>query len=522
VTRPRSRRAPVIRRLAAAGTALATVLTLSGCVSLFLPDRQEAPSSTSAPTGETVDAALRPYYEQVLDWSDCGEEATCATAKAPLDWENPDPSTDIELALSRHTATGTAKGSLFVNPGGPGASGYDFVKDSVDYAVSERLQKNFDVVGWDPRGVGRSSAVDCKDDAGLDAYLYAYIPDPVDSPAYVRKATDQAVDFAQSCLAKTGPLLEFVDTASTVHDLDMLRAVVGDKKLNYFGFSYGSDIGAQYADTFPKNVGRVVLDGATDSSLSRFDMIVQQAEGFDSALRAYLKDCLGTPGECPFRGSVDDALVTLDTLLDGLGASPLRADDGRQLNPNVMTTAINSAMYTKEYWPYLSQAFTEVMQGDATTAFLLADSYFQRGEDGSYDSNMFEAFTAINCVDYPVDTDPAHIAALNEQLRAIDPLSDYDTLGDVQCANWPFAYRGDPIQPVTGTGAAPIVVVGTTNDPATPYRWAEALADQLESAVLLTYEGEGHIAYDEKDSCINTPVDDYFVNGTVPTDGLTC
>jgi pimeloyl-ACP methyl ester carboxylesterase len=307
-----------------------------------------------------------------------------------------------------------------------------------------------------------------------------------------------------------------------VHDLDMLRAVVGDKKLNYFGFSYGSDIGAQYADTFPKNVGRIVLDGATDSSLSRFDMIVQQAEGFDSALRAYLEDCLATPGECPFRGSVDDALVTLDTLLDGLGSSPIRADDGRQLNPNVMTTAINSAMYTKEYWPYLSQAFTEVMQGDATTAFLLADSYFQRGEDGSYDSNMFEAFTAINCIDYPVDTDPAHIAALNDQLRAIDPLSDYDTLGDVQCANWPFAYRGDPIQPVTGKGAAPIVVVGTTNDPATPYRWAEALADQLESAVLLTYEGEGHIAYDEKDSCINTPVDDYFVDGTVPTDGLTC
>jgi pimeloyl-ACP methyl ester carboxylesterase len=510
VTRARSRGAAATRRLAASVAAVTSVLTLSGCVSLFVPERS-ASSATSAPTGETVDAELRPYYEQVLTWKDCGKETTCASAKAPLDWENPDPATDIELALSRHTAPGTPEGSLFVNPGGPGASGYDFVKDSIDYAVSERLQENFDVIGWDPRGVGRSSAVDCKDDAGLDAYLYAYIPDPVDNPAYITKATEQAVDFAQSCLANTGPLLEFVDTASTVRDLDMLRAVVGDKKLNYFGFSYGSDIGAQYADTFPENVGRVVLDGATDSSLSRFDMIVQQAEGFDSALRAYLEDCLGTPEECPFRGTVDESLVTLDTLLDGLGASPIRAEDGRQLNPNVMTTAINSAMYTKEYWPYLSQAFTEVMQGDATTAFLLADSYFQRGEDGSYDSNLFEAFTAINCIDYPVDTDPAHIAALNDQLRKIDPLSEYDTLGDVQCANWPFSYRGDAVEPVRGEGAAPIVVVGTT-----------ALSDQLESAVLLTYEGEGHIAYDEKNACINTPVDDYFVDGTVPKDGLTC
>jgi pimeloyl-ACP methyl ester carboxylesterase len=521
VTRPRTRRTAAALRLTAAATAVSTVLLLSGCVSLFVPDRQSA-TATSAPTGETVDAELRPYYEQVLTWEDCGKEATCATAKAPLDWENPDPATDIELALSRHTAPSTPEGSLFVNPGGPGASGYDFVKDSVDFAVSERLQENFDVIGWDPRGVGRSSAVDCKDDAGLDAYLYSYIPDPVDSPAYIAKATEQAVDFAQSCLANTGPLLEFVDTASTVHDLDMLRAVVGDEKLHYFGFSYGSDIGAQYADTFPENVGRVVLDGATDSSLSRFDTIVQQAEGFDSALRAYLADCLDTPDECPFRGTVDEALVTLDTLLDGLGVSPIRADDGRQLNPNVMTTAINSAMYTQEYWPYLSQAFAEVMQGDATTAFVLADSYFQRGEDGSYDSNLFEAFTAINCIDYPVDTDPAHIAALNEKLREIDPLSEYDTLGDVQCANWPFSYRGGPVEPVSGEGAAPIVVVGTTNDPATPYRWAEALSDQLESAVLLTYEGEGHIAYDEKDSCINTPIDDYFVDGTVPKDGLTC
>ena len=508
-------------RLGLVSAAVIGVLLLAGCVSLFVPE-QRASIATSTPTTESVDAAIAPYYEQTLEWEDCGDGATCATARAPLDWDDPDPATDIELALARHTSEGEPKGSLFVNPGGPGASGYDFVKNTIDFAVSPRLQENFDVIGWDPRGVGASSAIDCKDDAGLDAYLYSYIPDPVDSAGYVAKATAQATDFAESCLANTGPLLEFVDTASTVRDLDMLRAVVGDEKLNYFGFSYGSDIGAQYADIFPEKVGRMVLDGATDSSLSRFDMIVQQTAGFDSALRAYLTDCLGAVEGCPFDGTVDDALVTLDALLDGLGTSPLRAADGRELNPNVMTTAINSAMYTTEYWPYLTQAFAEVMQGDATTAFLLADSYFGRGEDGGYDGNLFEAFTAINCLDYPVETDPAQIAALNAKLSEIDPLSEYDTLGDVQCANWPFAYAGGAIAPVEGAGAAPIVVVGTTNDPATPYRWAEALSDQLESAVLLTYTGEGHIAYDEQDPCINTPVDDYLIDGTVPRDGLTC
>ena len=516
---PTSRRQPL--RFALVAASLAGTMLLSGCVSMFLPERR-APIGSSTPTAESVPAELAPYYEQVLTWEDCGGGATCTTATAPLDWDNPDPATDIDLALARHTSSAPPEGSLFVNPGGPGASGYDFVKDSIDFAVSERLQQNFDVIGWDPRGVGRSSAVDCKDDAGLDAYLYSYIPDPVDSAEYVRKATEQAVDFAQSCQENTGPLLEFVDTASTVRDLDMLRAVVGDEKLNYFGFSYGSDIGAQYADTFPESVGRVVLDGATDSSLSRFDMIVQQTQGFDSALRAYLEDCLGTPEECPFDGTVDDALVTLDQLLDSLGSSPIRAVDGRELNPNVMSTAINSAMYTAEYWPYLSQAFLEVMQGDAATAFLLADSYFGRGVDGGYASNLFEAFTAINCVDYPVETNPEAIAALNAELSEIDPLSEYDTLGDVQCANWPYAYSGEEVEPVTGDGADPIVVVGTTNDPATPYRWAEALSDQLESAVLVTYTGEGHIAYDEQDPCINTPIDDYFIDGTVPTDGLTC
>lgn len=452
-------------------------MVLSGCVSMFVPDRR-APTATSTPVSQSVDPQLRSYYEQVLVWEDCGDGATCATAIAPLDWENPDPATDIELALARHATSSPPEGSLFVNPGGPGASGYDFVKDSVDFAVSERLQESFDVIGWDPRGVGRSSAVDCTDDAGLDDYLYSYIPDPVDSPAYVAKATQTAEDFARSCAANTGPLLEFVDTASTVRDLDMLRAVVGDEHLNYLGFSYGSDIGAQYADTFPDRVGRMVLDGATDSSLSRFDMIVQQTEGFDSAIRAYLADCLTVPEECPFDGTVDEALVTLDAVLDGLGTSPVRAADGRELNPTVMSTAINAAMYTAEYWPYLTQAFTEVMRGDPTTAFLLADSYFRRGEDGSYDGNLFEAFIAINCLDYPVNTDPAAIAELNAKLTETDPLSEYDTLGDVQCATWPHAYRGAEIEPVTGEGAAPIVVIGTTNDPATPYRWAEALSDR--------------------------------------------
>jgi pimeloyl-ACP methyl ester carboxylesterase len=503
-----------LRIVAAAVVALLAV-PLAGCI--------PQPTVTSTPTGEDVAAEYQRYYSQALVWESCGRDMQCATAFAPLDWSAPSEVDDIELALVRHRASGDREGSLFVNPGGPGASGFDYIYSSLNGAVSQDLQRRFDVVGWDPRGVGRSSAVDCYDDEQLDRFLFEVTSAPVGSEQYVQEATARAKDFADACLEHTGDLLQFVDTASTVQDLDMLRALVGDRQLNYFGYSYGTDIGAQYADRFPNRVGRMVLDAAMDPTTNSFELDLVQTQGFADALRAYLTHCLAS-SECPFRGSVDSALAQIRETLDRLDETPIRGKDGRELNSAYLSVAIQMALYDEGSWAYLTRAFAEVQRGRSETAFLLADAYVDRDENGHYASNIMEAFLAINCLDFPVETDPAVLAQQRDQLAEVDPLyepEDYDALGDLICQQWPFPSRAE-LAPVSGAGADPIVVVGTTGDPATPYQWAESLADQLESGVLLTYVGEGHIAYDERDPCIVRAVDRYLIDGTVPNDGLVC
>ncbi len=500
---------------------LVPALLLSGCVPAWLQGLVSG-GTVSTPTGEEVADDLRPYYSQVLTWTGCGGGAECATAIAPLDWNNPGEGDDIELALVRHAATGgSPQGSLFINPGGPGASGFDFVRDSVEFAVSADLREEFDIVGWDPRGVGRSSAVSCStSSAELDEFIFGIPEAPLDTPEWEAEVIASSIAFADACVENTGPLLGFVDTNSTVRDLDMLRAIVGDEQLTFFGYSYGTDIGARYADQFPQKVGRLVLDGATDPTTTTFEVVLAQSEGFEKALMAYLAACPDL-GSCPFPGSVDESLALIRDLYDRLATDPIEAADGRFFDGAVLDIAIATALYDEGSWSFLSQMFTELRTGVVETGFLLADFYYGR-ENGEYIDNSLEAFIAINCLDYPVETDRAVIAEQNEQIRAVAPTTGNPSpLGDVLCANWPYQFEGE-LAPVSGTGAAPILVIGTTGDPATPYQWAEALAEQLESGVLLTWVGEGHIAYDEGDPCINDLVDAYFITGAVPQDGLVC
>ncbi|CAN5465780.1 alpha/beta hydrolase [soil metagenome] len=493
------------------------VLLLTGCTTSLFPSVDH----TSTPTGESVPAAVAPYYHQTLTWKDCGKRQQCATATAPMDWDNPSKATDVSLALTRASATGSRLGSLFVNPGGPGASGYDLVHDDLDFAASKTLQKRYDVIGWDPRGVGRSTPVTCYDDKKLDEFIYGVAKNPVNSPSWVAEVTGQAKDFAASCLTNTGPALEFVDTQSTVHDLDMLRAVVGDKKLNYLGYSYGSDIGMYYTDRFAQKVGHVVLDGSTDSTLSIFDINLTQSTGFEDSLKAYLADCPSTKN-CPFPGSVDDSLAKISALYDKLTATPIDAPDGRVLDQNVLDTAINSALYDESSWPYLSDMFTEIRKGTTDTAFLLADSYNGRNTDGTYKDNSLEAFIAIGCLDYPTETDSAVIASQNARLvEAAPTLTRRSVIGDVTCENWPFHNRAAP-PVVKGVGAAPILILSSTGYPATPYQWGVALSKQLESAHLVTRHGEGHTAYNRGIPCIDNTCDRYFVSGTVPKNDPDC
>jgi pimeloyl-ACP methyl ester carboxylesterase len=507
----------VLKKLIAVTVLAVGILLPSGCTTSLFPSVEH----TTTPTGESVPAAVAPYYHQSLTWKNCGKSQQCATAIAPMDWDHPSKATDISLALTRASATGTRLGSLFVNPGGPGASGYDLVHDDLDYAASKTLQTSYDVIGWDPRGVGRSNPVTCYDDKKLDEFIYGVATNPVNSPTWVTEVTERSKDFAASCLKNTGPALQFVDTQSTVHDLDMLRAAVGDTRLNYLGYSYGSDIGMYYTDRFPKKVGHVVLDGSTDSTLSTFAISLTQSTGFEQALKAYLADCPSTKN-CPFPGSVDDSLAKISALDDRLATTPIDAPDGRALDQNLLDTAINSGLYDKSSWPYLSDMFSEIRKGTTNTAFLLADSYNGRNADGTYKDNSLEAFIAIGCLDYPTETDPTVLAGENAQLMQAAPtLTRPSVIGDVTCENWPFRNRVTP-PVVTGAGAAPILILSSTGDPATPYQWGVALSKQLESAHLVTRHGEGHTAYNRGIPCIDNTVDRYFVSGTVPKKDPDC
>ncbi|MCU1545028.1 MAG: alpha/beta hydrolase [Homoserinimonas sp.] len=502
------------RRAAAVSGSLIAALLLSGCT-MF------APSPASTPTGENVSEDLQPFYDQVLEWKACDDGFQCATAEAPMDWKNPQRES-IQIALIRAVATGDRLGSLLLNPGGPGASGVAFVRDSVAYATSEKLRSSFDVVGFDPRGVNESSAVDCYEDPDeLTAFLYDLSPEVVGSEAWIDDMEQAAAEFGQACLEHTGDMLGYVDTVSAARDLDLLRAVLGDAKLNYLGYSYGTLLGATYADLYPTKTGKLVLDGAVDPATTDFEVSATQAQGFEGALRSYLESCLsGT--ECPFRGSVDEAMLDIRALFDNLDASPLLATDGRELGSSAMFRALILPLYSQTTWEYLTQLLTDVMRGNADLAFQLADSYYGRNPDGTFNDNSTQGFVAINCLDYESTSTRESLHAEAAELARLAPvLGPQMSYGGTSCDEWPFPPTRDRVK-ITASGSGPIVVVGTTNDPATPYAWAVSLADQLENGYLVTYEGEGHTAYNKSNACVNDAVDNYFINDLVPKSDPRC
>jgi pimeloyl-ACP methyl ester carboxylesterase len=510
-------------RIAVVAAALAVVLplslTLTGCVSVFLP---KAPSTTSTPTKEKVAADLQPFYSQVLKWTSCQSgQFQCATARAPLEWKNP-AAGSVDLALIRKTASGTKLGSLLVNPGGPGASGVDFIKNSLTYAVDAKLRQSYDIVGFDPRGVNKSSAVKCYDNpTQMDAFLFGVSPHPYGSNAWIDDERANSASFAASCRKFTGNLLGFVDTDSAARDLDLLRAALGDKKLNYLGYSYGTLLGATYAELYPHKTGHLVLDGALDPKTTSLEVSETQAKGFESALRAYLADCK-TGKDCPFTGTVNTSMSDIRTLLDSLNVSALRNTDGRELTSSVMFNAIIFPLYNRANWPYLNQLFTSVQQGDPSIAFQLADAYYGRNANGTYKNNSTEAFIAINCLDYAAgSTTDATLQAEAAQLTKVAPVFGPQLAYDTSCASWPFPPTRTRA-PITAAGSAPIIVVGTTNDPATPYVWAQALSKELQNGHLVTYKGQGHTAYNKSNSCVNDAVDNFFIDGTVPKKDPHC
>jgi pimeloyl-ACP methyl ester carboxylesterase len=482
-----------------------------------------APQVTSSPVTAGVPRALKAFYGQRLVWQACSNGMQCATATAPLDWAKPAASARVHLALTKRPASGHRIGTLFMNPGGPGVSAVAFLKENGNGFFDKSLTDTYDIVAWDPRGVGESSAVDCYGTAQLDEFLFGDPDLPQGSAALKKDVVSSSKAFGRACERKSGALLAHVDTISTVDDLDMLRAAVGERKLDYFGFSYGTYVGAEYADRFPKNVGRMALDGAVDPSISSFEENLANTKAFGAALKAYLADCIPSSG-CPFAGlTVDQAVDRIGRLLVRLRESPIRASDGRSVNSAYLRTAIDAALYDKGAWKYLTQAFQQILQGETQLTLALADSYVDRGKQG-YTDNLFEAIFAVNCLDKPVETDPAVLKRQGAELEAADPLRAADNtedLGDPVCGNWPVPPVQQP-HAVKATGSPAILVLGTTGDPATPLQWAQSLAKQLPRGVLLTFRGEGHTAYRNGSACINDPVDGYLVRGTVPAHDITC
>lgn len=507
------------RRAAAiiAGLAAASV-ALSGCLYAMIPEQSSRPATSSEPDTEGVAEDLLPFYSQDLTWTECGVGFDCTDVTAPLDWEDPGKG-EITLSVVRHRAEGTPVGSLLTNPGGPGASGVDLILNSLDFAVGADLIENFDVIGFDPRGVGDSTAVKCYDAPQMDDYLYG-IPSAARGTAeWEAELLDSHKAFAEACDANSNGILPYITTVNAARDMDLIRAVLGDKQLNYLGYSYGTFLGATYAKLYPEKAGRLVLDGAIDPAVPGLEVGATQALGFESALRAYMQDCLDS-GECPFNGTVDEAMADLGALLASVDSTPLKSGDGRMLGADSLMTAIIAALYSQDSWGYLTQALDEAFQGDPTSALFLADFYNGR-ENGTYTDNSAEAFRAYNCMDYPVEDDPAAEAATNAKIAEGAPtIAPYWT-GPDSCAVWPYPPTGTRGE-IKAEGAGPILVIGTTNDPATPYEWSESLAKQLEEGILITRVGEGHTGYNKGNACVDDAVEAFLLDDVVPEDGLRC
>lgn len=495
----------------AAALVAVAVLALAGCTA-----PREQTEVTTAPTAADV-RGLDAIYAQQLDWQGCGD-LECATLVVPLDYADPDGET-IEIAVSRHRATGDRLGSLLVNPGGPGSSGIDALSSIAIPRFGDEVVDRYDLVGFDPRGVAASTPVTCVDGPEMDQIVSTDFDFTTDEG--IQAAEDAYGAFGAACLQNTGPLLGHVDTVSAAKDMDVLRAVLGDDTLTYVGYSYGTQLGATYAALFPQQVGRLVLDGALDPTLTSQELSEGQAEGFENALRAYVADCQAG-ADCPLTGSVDDGLAQVRSVLDRARKSPLPTGTSRPLTGTLAFSGIALPLYDEGSWSYLTMGLDAALSGDGSILLQLADLYYDRNADGTYASNSTAAFWAIGCADDRGTTDVAEMRAQAAAIEEVAPTVGYFFgYGGVICAQWPVPEAGG-LDDYSAAGAAPIVVVGTTNDPATPYAWAESLAETLDSGHLLTYQGEGHTAYGRSNACIADAVDAYLVDGTVPADGTRC
>ncbi|MEU1286724.1 alpha/beta hydrolase [Kitasatospora sp. NPDC005856] len=505
--------------------ALAAVLALalsSGCTggaarTAVRPPLDERVAATATP-------ALRTLYDQRIDWQPCaGDDGTdpdtaavrCATLKVPLDYADPGGRT-VDVALAEVPAADPEHrlGALLLNPGGPGNSGVGMVRWGWKNYQGP-LHDRYDLVGFDPRGAGDTIPVHCLDDGTREEW------DTTDDPAY-----DHGGVLAEACRARHADLLPHVGTRDTARDLDVLRGALGERRLDFLGFSYGTHLGARYAEEFPDRTGRFVLDGAVDHSVPTARLGVEQAAAAEDGFRAFAADCATEDGtSCPFGPDPATAPRRLARFLDGLRDRPLHTADGRTLTAALGWGAVLNALADgHQSWSGVREALEPaVTRGEGEGLLALADSVDGRGEDGRYQT-VADAFAAISCADGPPPPTEAELGPALAELAARAPLtSGHDPAGTLlapDCRAWPYRSPESP-QPVRAPGSAPVLVIGSTGDPVTPYAWAQRLAAGLEQGVLLTREGDGHMAY-YRSSCVRDAVAAYLVEGRLPAPGTYC
>jgi pimeloyl-ACP methyl ester carboxylesterase len=449
-----------------------------------------------------------------VQWRRCGS-VQCATLDVPLDYERPDDE-QTTLQLGRLAAGGDRIGVLLVNPGGPGASGMELLPGA-RRLLPKKVRDRFDIVSWDPRGVGQSSPVRCLDD--LDAF-YAVDRSP-DTAAEQEANVDAARELVQACKQRSGKILPHLSTLSSARDIDAIRAAMGEEQISFLGFSYGSLLGARYADLFPKRVRAMVLDGAIDPARSSEQVAIDQAVGFESNLRRFLDYCR-TDG-CGFAEGGDPASA-FERLRVATDAEPVFANIGgenRILGPGEFDIGVVSALYAgRTNWDALGKALAQAAGGLGNALLAYSDRYTGRNDNGEY-SNITAALYAIGCLDAPAPRSVAAVTRLAARAAKASPaFGEASTWLGLPCTFWPVEPEGRP-EPIAARGAPPILVVGTRGDPATPYAWAVSLAQQLESGRLLTAPGDQHTAYGRGDDCVDDTINEYLLELAV-ADGVRC
>lgn len=522
--------------------ASALALVLAGCSSTAVEEETTGVPAVSEtePLSDQAPAGFEEYYSQTINWRECEAEEIaseyesapedlenyqCATLQAPMNWEDAD-SRAIELAIARYVGgkEGADNPPLFYNLGGPGGGSVGSLASVVGNLFTEQVVDAFYVVALDPRGVGSSSPIWCLTDEERDAdNSEDYDLEGMTSQEIVDQIDKEMAEFGNKCLERNGDIVGFVDSDSVARDFDMARAVLGAQTMDYVGYSYGTLLGALYADTFPDSTGRFVLDGALDPSLNANEVSALQIAGMEQSLYNWIESC-EEEKSCPLGSNLEEGKQTMLDFFDSLAEQPLETSDPeRPLTLSLAMTAVIGSLYSTDLYPVLTTAMTQALKGDGSALLFMADYFNDRDTDGTYLSNSSDAFMVINALDYePVGT-VEEWEAEGERLASENPILGADAgFASAGLSAWPVESRAVR-RAVEAADAPPVLIIGTTHDPATPYVMAESLHEQMKDSVLLTVEGWDHTAYSASASaCVRGAVDNFLLQGEMPAEGTVC